>query len=97
MDKNDKTASSVHRLELRHRILRAAMPMFKEKGIKAVRMDDIAQSLAMSKRTLYEIYADKEELLLECIKLDTDEFVKRLQDYALSAENELDVVVTFLE
>ena len=95
MDKNDKTASLEHRQELRYRILRTAMPMFKEKGIKAVRMDDIAQTLAMSKRTLYEIYADKEELLLECIKLDSDEFVKRLQDYALSAENDLDVVVTF--
>ncbi len=95
MDKIDKAVSSAYRQELKNRILHTAMPMFKQRGIKAVRMDDIAQSLAMSKRTLYEIYADKETLLLECVKLDSEEFTKRLQDYALSAENELDIVVTF--
>lgn len=37
--------------------------MFVEQGIKSVRMDDIAHALGMSKRTLYETFDDKEELL----------------------------------
>ena len=41
---------------------------FAEKGIRAVKMDDIARMLTISKRTLYEIYPNKEELLLECFK-----------------------------
>lgn len=32
-------------------------------GVKSVRMDDVAGSLGMSKRTLYEMFGDKEELL----------------------------------
>ena len=32
-------------------------------GVKSVRMDDVASSLGMSKRTLYEMFGDKEELL----------------------------------
>ena len=41
-------------------------------GVKSVRMDDVAQSLGMSKRTLYEMFGDKEELLFESIKYITE-------------------------
>lgn len=41
--------------------------MFLRDGIKAIRMDDIATSLSMSKRTLYKFFDDKESLLIECI------------------------------
>lgn len=95
MHNNGKIDTSKYREELKYRILRAAMPMFKQRGIKAVRMDDIAARLSISKRTLYEIYDNKEDLLLECVRLDSDEFQKRLQDYAMEAENELDIVVAF--
>lgn len=47
----------------RERIIEAAATMFAEQGIKSIRMDDIAHSLGMSKRTLYEMFDDKEELL----------------------------------
>lgn len=41
--------------------------MFVANGIKSVRVDDIAQRLGMSKRTLYEMFGDKEELLYLCM------------------------------
>ncbi len=37
--------------------------MFLEEGIKSVRMDDIAMRLGVSKRTLYEMFSDKSDLL----------------------------------
>lgn len=40
-----------------------AMHMFVSQGIKSVRMDDIAHTLGVSKRTIYELFGDKEELL----------------------------------
>lgn len=87
--------SLAHRQELKYRILRIAMPLFKQKGIKAIRMDDIANALSISKRTLYEIYENKEDLLLECVKMDSDNLSKRILDYSMTAENELDIVVTY--
>lgn len=57
-----------YRLKLRERILEAASREFFARGIKAVKMDDIANVLSISKRTLYEIYTNKEELLMETIK-----------------------------
>ena len=47
----------------RERIVEQASQMFVRQGIKAVRMDDIAHALGVSKRTLYELFGDKEELL----------------------------------
>ena len=44
-------------------IIDRATQMFVSQGIKSVRMDDIAQSLGVSKRTLYEMFGDKEELI----------------------------------
>lgn len=47
----------------KERIVEHAMQMFAAQGIKSVRMDDIASQLGVSKRTLYELFGDKEQLL----------------------------------
>ena len=52
----------------RERIIEQAAKMFAEQGIKSIRMDDIARALAVSKRTLYEMFEDKEELLYLSIR-----------------------------
>lgn len=41
--------------------------MFFNQGLKAVRMDDIAMELGVSKRTLYELFGDKRHLLDKCL------------------------------
>ena len=56
----EKNTITAYKKGLRAVILKAAMKAFTEKGIRAVKMDDIAESLAISKRTMYEIYATKE-------------------------------------
>ena len=43
----DHNTISEHRQELKLRILRTAMPLFKQRGIKAVKMDDIAAALSI--------------------------------------------------
>lgn len=83
-------------LELRRKIPDVAMPLFKKRGIKAVRMDEIASRLSISKRTLYEVYDNKEEVLLEGIKRDKAQLDKRLEAYARTADNEMDVLIEFL-
>ena len=70
---------TIYRRELKGRILEVAMREFKRKGVRSVKMDDIAQILSISKRTLYEIYSNKQELLLEGIRQD-----ERLQDEHIS-------------
>lgn len=47
----------------KERIVKQSRRMFIGQGIKSVRMDDIARALSVSKRTLYELFGDKEGLL----------------------------------
>ncbi len=55
------------RVELKDRIIETASEAFTAHGIKSITMDDIAASLGISKRTLYEVFRDKESLLTQCI------------------------------
>jgi AcrR family transcriptional regulator len=50
-------------MEVKERILVKAHELFNRYGIRSVSMDDIAAQLGMSKKTLYQYYADKEELV----------------------------------
>lgn len=51
----------------REEIIRATQELIARNGIRAVRVDEIAQTLGISKRTLYELFADKNELVGACL------------------------------
>lgn len=88
---------TAYRESLKQKILDTSMTLFKEKGIKAVRMDDIATAMAISKRTLYEIYSNKEDLLFECLRNENETLMRKIAEYAMSAENEMAVVAYFIK
>ncbi len=50
-------------MEPKERIAAKAEEMFMQYGIRSVSMDDIANNLGMSKKTLYQYFADKDELV----------------------------------
>lgn len=50
-------------MEQSERILVKARELFMRLGIRSVSMDDIASHLGMSKKTIYQFFADKDELV----------------------------------
>ena len=50
----------------REDIIRTTRDLIIRDGIRAVRVDEIAQKLEISKRTLYELFSDKDTLVGEC-------------------------------
>ena len=72
---------SKYKKSLRGRIPEVAMKLFLANGINSVRMDDVAKQMGISKRTIYEIYDNKEALLFDVVvahfkqRLDNMEFV----------------------
>lgn len=50
-------------MELRDRILKEADDLFCKFGVKRITMDDIAKQLGMSKKTIYQHFKDKNELV----------------------------------
>ncbi len=45
------------------RILSVSLQLFKKYGIRSISMDDIAKELGMSKKTIYQVVANKSELV----------------------------------
>lgn len=48
------------------RLVAFASQSFRQYGIRAVRMDDIARNMNISKRTLYQVYTTKDNLVNTC-------------------------------
>jgi AcrR family transcriptional regulator len=49
---------------IRKKIISESVVLFMEYGIRSVTMDDIARHLGMSKKTIYQHFKDKEEIIL---------------------------------
>ena len=89
---------STYRQELRQKILQTAMRLFKEQGVRNVKMDDISAIIGISKRTLYEIYENKEELLLEGLKFAQEQKSRELLEFiGAKNRNEIEVMVKFVK
>lgn len=56
-------AVSFENMEIKDRIQEKARELFMRLGIRSVSMDDIATQLGMSKKTIYQFFADKDELV----------------------------------
>lgn len=93
----EQAKDNPQRTELRKRIIDTATQAFTTKGIKSITMDDIAAALGISKRTLYEVFSDKETLLTECIlkiQEDRDEYVRDVLEHS---RNVLEVILAMFQ
>lgn len=52
----------------RELVIKRAAEMIAELGVKSLRVDDLVHDMGISKRTLYEMFGDKEELLYHSVK-----------------------------
>ena len=55
-------------MDYRQKIIEEGAMMFRTYGIRAVTMDMLASQLGISKRTIYEVFSDKDELLKGVLK-----------------------------
>ena len=78
-------------------IIQHALEMFKTRGIKGVRMEDVSKELKISKRTLYERFSDKEELLLECVKLNAKVQWDKCTAFMSHSDNVMEILCFFLK
>lgn len=65
------------------RIIAGGEELFLKAGIKSVTMDDIAKHLGMSKKTIYQFFKDKNELVIALVK-------KKLND----DERQIDAIIS---
>ena len=85
--------TTAYRASLRDRIIEKAMQDFSMHGIRAVKMDTLAKELKISKRTMYELFEDKETLLFEGIKVFADRKREYIQNYAEEGHDVIDIIM----
>ncbi len=74
-------------MEIRERIQEKATELFDRYGIRSVTMDDIAGQLGISKKTIYQSFADKDELVEAVFELHMHESKDRCISDQQHAEN----------
>lgn len=82
-----------YKKEVKAKILQLATTMFFQHGIRKVKMDDIATHLKISKRTLYEIYQNKEDLLYEVVVLNDKRKLERVEKFDKPGTNVINIVI----
>lgn len=79
------------------KVVELASKIFFKQGIKSVTMDDIARRFVMSKRTLYQLFADKEELLLACLQHSEQLQRERILRFSEQSHNVLEILLKDFE
>jgi AcrR family transcriptional regulator len=77
------------------KILEEAKQLFMRIGIKSVSMDDIAQVLHISKKTIYKSFKDKRDLVNHVIDEKINFEKATLKKYALSNKNAIQRMIDF--
>lgn len=87
-------------MDIQERILDTAFSLFCQFGTRSITMDDIAQRMGVSKKTLYAHFADKDELVTHAISRylnELDNGCLENQDKAANAIDELFLVMEMLD
>jgi TetR/AcrR family transcriptional regulator, cholesterol catabolism regulator len=79
--------------DIKERILRGAMELFLKYGVRSVSMDDIARQLSVSKKTLYQYFADKDEIVTTVSTYHLHQQQAQYEGIRASAENAIDELV----
>lgn len=66
--------------ETKQKIVQAANELFIKYGIRSVTMDDIARHLGMSKKTIYQSFSEKDEIVSEGMRMHCEMMAKRSED-----------------
>lgn len=85
-----------YKKELKARILSLASTMFFQNGIRKVKMNDIAACLKISKRTLYEVYQNKEDLLYEVVVMNDKRKKEEIEKFDKPGLNVINIVMHVL-
>jgi len=62
-------------------------------GLKSISMDDIASKLAVSKKTIYQHYTDKDQLVLEVVKKITSDNQMNCEEDILASDNAVHEII----
>ncbi len=82
---------------IKEKIVKYASKAFAQRGIRQVKMDELTSEMSISKRTLYELFGDKESLLMEVLIHSHHEKIQKLEEVRQNADNVMQIIVAFYQ
>lgn len=79
------------------RIIQGGEELFLTAGIKSVTMDDIAKHLGMSKKTIYQFFKDKNELVIALVKKKLQQDEDQMCAIMLKSENVIEEMINMMK
>jgi AcrR family transcriptional regulator len=79
------------------RIFQQAHLLFMQYGLKSVSMDDIANKIGISKKTIYQFYADKEALVAQVVKQITTNNQLQCDNDICNSENAIHEIILAMD
>jgi len=76
--------------QTRDKILQGAQELFLKYGIRSVSMDDIARHLSISKKTIYQYFVDKDEIVTQATATHLDKTQVGFDSLTSASKNALD-------
>ena len=90
LSNNDKNSN------IRTLIMEYAWEQFYKFGLKKVKVDELATHFSISKRTLYEMFEDKQQLIITCFKHQFEKTKKEIENIKNSPGSILEKYVLFI-
>jgi AcrR family transcriptional regulator len=84
-------------METQNRILTKSHELFMLYGIRSVSMDEIANHLGMSKKTIYQYFKDKDALVEGVINIEIEMHQDEFSKYAAISENAIHEIFLTLD
>lgn len=84
-------------MDYRQKITEEAANMFRTYGIRAITMDMLAANLGISKRTIYEVFSDKDELLKGVLKWMSEKQREMITELFNESDNVIEAIFKMLD
>lgn len=78
---------------IKERLLNGALSLYSKYGIKSITMDDISRELGVSKKTIYQHFSDKNNLIRDVINYEKEMHQRIMKKMILSDLNAIDELI----
>lgn len=85
------------KIESKDRILEKAADLFMRYGIRSITMDEIAAQLGISKKTIYQFFTDKDEMVAAVVEEEMKENENACRQFKLKAEDAVHEIFLAME
>uniref|UniRef100_UPI00404AD6CF TetR/AcrR family transcriptional regulator n=1 Tax=Fulvivirga sp. TaxID=1931237 RepID=UPI00404AD6CF len=79
-------------MDIKNKIIEQAEQLFQQYGFRSVTMDDIAKSLGLSKKTLYQYFVDKDDIVVKATQFHLERDFKEFEELAMQATNAIEEI-----